>query len=367
MTKMLCLRVNPASFRLLLMSQKLVGAFTMPSNATHLEAYDTTNEFLVMQKSQVRSHFTTDFNLNYFNNNENTVPKDITNMSVEDIDNLLKKLLQNNNTKAAVKVIKKCTESKRIISAATVKEIFRSVSIAGHVDSVLVLLSYVEKVNPNLYRRNGQFIHYLAKAQCMKGNSDKGLSILKGAYEKYEGLRNFYRIILRELIQDSVLNRSEASVVTFKKYVLEFSEEWKDHYPLVCFWHICWCSDWFSDQMLSNELLETSEALRSIVKERSLVFSANILREFNEDAVVRMLQTLLKYKMMEEYVKVLQVLFAYKLRNKDLKGCTEIVKNCEMLGIALPSKQQGSYIKMLIDREEPSDSPTKSKTFKLQF
>ncbi|CAB3228793.1 unnamed protein product [Arctia plantaginis] len=220
------------------------------------------------------------------------------------------------------------------------------------------------------YQRNGEFLHYLAKAQCLRGNSEIGLTILKTIYGKYESLRSYYRLLFRDLIQDSVLNRSEASLMIFKKYVLEFSEEWSEHYPLVCFWHICWASTWFSDQMLSNELLEASEHLQEIVKDKATAFSISALKDYNEDAVVRLLQNLLKYDMMSEYVAVLQVLFNYKLRNRDIRGCTEIIRNCEVLGVSLSSSQQGKYLTMLIeDRKNPDEIKTKVpfKNFKLKF
>lgn len=45
---------------------------------------------------------------------------------------------------------------------------------------------------------------------------------------------------------------------------------------------------------------------------RAIAFSITVLKDYNEDAVMRLLQSLLKYEMMDEYSKVLQVLFAYK-------------------------------------------------------
>ncbi|XP_032519976.2 uncharacterized protein LOC116772053 isoform X2 [Danaus plexippus] len=179
------------------------------------------------------------------------------------------------------------------------------------------------------------------------------------------------RIIFRELINDSINNRSEASLVVFKKYVLDFSKTWDENYPLICFWHSLWCSSWFSDQMLSNELLETCPILQDIVRDKATIFSINFLKEYNEDAVVRLLQSLLKYDMMTEYSKVLQILFGYKLKQRDLRGCTEIIKNCEVLNISLPSNQQGKYIQMLIRNkytEKPKDAPKiAGKNFKMKF
>ncbi|KAF9797864.1 hypothetical protein SFRURICE_001467 [Spodoptera frugiperda] len=295
----------------------------------------------------------------------------LSSMSSVDLENKFMELIERNRDRDVAELLNQCKECKKLLTYATVKKLFRHYSMHGRPEKVAVIQEYCLTIDPVAYRRNGEFQHYLAKAECIRGNSDKGLSILKSCYKKYNSLRSFYRIIFRELIQDSVLNRSEASLVIFKKYVLEFSDEWSDHYPLVCFWHICWASNWFSDQMLGDELLETSDVLLGIVCEKATAFSIMALKDFNEDAVVRLLQTLLKYDLMTEYVAVLQVLFNYKLRNRDIRGCAEIIRNCEVLGVTLPSNQQGRYIKMLIDdksqkwTKEPTKTPFKD--FKLKF
>lgn len=296
----------------------------------------------------------------------------ISSMSDEDIDNLLLQMMSRNKDKRVEEIVEEHHDNRKFINEATIKKLFRHYSLNGKPEMVSVLQKYCAKVDPNLYKRNVEFLHYLAKAQCMKGNSEKGLSILQLCYQKYDKRRNLYRMLFRELIQDSVLNRSEASLVTFKKYTLEFSKLWDENYPLLCLWYICWSSTWFSDQMLSNELLESSEALLDIIRDKATTFSITVLREYyNEDAVMRLLQILLKYDMITEYAKVLQILFNYKLKNKDIRGCTEIIRNCQVLGITLPSDQQGRYIKMLIEGKKPEDKQSTAKLpfkdFKMKF
>lgn len=185
-----------------------------------------------------------------------------------ELDNMFTELLSKNKDKQIEALIIECQNYRKYISFVSLKKLFKHYSQNGKPDMVIVLQKYCQTKDPDSYKRNGEFLHYLAKAECMKGNSEKGLSILKKVYAEYISLRSFYRIILRDLIQDSVLNRSEASLMVFKKYVIAFSEEWCEHYPLVCLWHICWASSWFSDQTLANELLETSEVLQNIVKDK---------------------------------------------------------------------------------------------------
>lgn len=205
--------------------------------------------------------------LNYFSVNDNSTTK-YSEMTNEEIDNNLLDLVSKSKDKQVVDLVKMCSKNRKFITESTIKRLFRTYSIAGKPEIIAILQQYCYTVDYELYKRNGEFLHYLAKAHCFKGNADKGLTILSNCYKKYEGLRGFYRIIFRELIQDTILNRSEASLVIFKKYVLEFSNKWNEDYPLVCFWHMCWSSNWFSDQMLSNELLETSEKLQNIIRDK---------------------------------------------------------------------------------------------------
>ncbi|XP_050352838.1 uncharacterized protein LOC126775112 [Nymphalis io] len=359
--------------RLLFHVQKLVQYSSTLTYTTTIDSIDLfANEIFLKQKSKERPLFKNDCNLRYLMGIEGSKTIDVKNMTVEEIENALRDLQSKNKDKQLIEIIKDCFDKRKLLHDNLLKQLFRHYSLSGKVDVVKLLQNYCRTLHPDLYNRNGEFLHYVAKAQCMKGNSEKGLLVLKQAYTQYKGLRNFYRIIFSELIYDSVQNRSEASNVIFRKYVLDFSDTWNENYPLICFWHICWSSSWFSDQMASENLLESSKVLQDIVKEKATTFSINILRDYNEDAVIRLLQSLLKYKMMVEYANVLQILFSYKLKNRDLRGCTEIIRNCQTLGISLPSNQQGKYIKMLIgmqvqDKPDNNSRRPESKNFKLKF
>lgn len=238
-----------------------------PSNYYSTFTLDAfTSEIFERRKYKFPRNDFTDFSIQHCT--DTSTKNNVSKMSNVDLDNAFSDLLTKNKDKQIEELVIECQNVRKYLTYATLKKLFKHYSLNGKPIMVAVLQNYCAKVDPNSYKRNGEFLHYLAKAQCIKGNSDKGLSILKDCYMKYDSLRSFYRIIFRELIQDSVLNRSEASLVIFKKYVLEFSDEWSDHYPLVCFWHICWASSWFSDQMLANELLESSEILQEIIRDK---------------------------------------------------------------------------------------------------
>lgn len=241
------------------------------STSVTIDAFDTvTNELLQGFRKKGRNNplNVNDLSLRYFKVDKSEQKKDLSTMTKDEIDNYILELLSKKKDKLLEEVIEYCHENKILILETTVKKVFRMSSLHGKVDIVLLLQKYIMKLDPYLHRRNGEFLHYVAKAQCMKGNTEKGLSIILQCYGKYGVLRNFYRVILRELIHDSVLNRSEASLVVLKKYLLEISETYQDPYPLVCFWHFCWVSSWFSDQMFADELLESSKVLQDIVRDK---------------------------------------------------------------------------------------------------
>lgn len=258
-------------YRLLFSIQKYMhGMIIYPHFAIAVDSVDLfTNDFPFQRhKPKEKNPFIGMYIMRHFMQKESNKGINIEHMTPEEIENLLQELLTKNKDKQITNIIKDCMNHNKIINDYTLKKIYRAYSVIGRVDMVDILQKYTSKINPCLYIRNGEFLHYMAKAHCMKGNSENGLSILKQAYVKYVGLRSFYRVIFRELIYDTVQNRSEASLVIFMKYVLIFSEIYNDHYPLVCFWHMCWSSSWFSDQMLSNELLENSAELRNIIKDK---------------------------------------------------------------------------------------------------
>lgn len=342
-----------------------VTSLQYTSNLDVIDAF--TNDLILKHKARLNdTNDPKDMSFNY----SELINKELHDMTEDELSSLFLQLLSKNNDKHIEQLLINCTSTRTFIDKGIVKNLFRHYSLSGKPEMVVALQKYCSKVDINLYRRNAEFMHDLAKAQCMKGNSEKGLSVLKYCYINFPNRRSLYRLIFRDLIQDSVLHRSEATLVIFKKFVQEFSDILEDHYPLVCFWHICWSSSWFSDQILAEELLESSKSLQNIVKDKATAFSLTVLKDYNEDAVMRLLQTLLKYAMLDEYAKVLQVLFTYKLRNRDIRGCAEIIKNCEVLGISLPSDQQGQYIRMLITghkSNKPEAHKSTLKNFKLKF
>ncbi|XP_068620431.1 uncharacterized protein [Battus philenor] len=345
------------------------------TTADTVEIY--TDELLKQQKNENKKptmnnlHVENVHHMTYLVKKDDNNVKAYTGIDKEDPATTIINLLSSNKDKQIIDIMKVCSNHQKFIGESLLNTLFRRYSMTGKPDVVIVLQRYCSTFDLKLYQMNGEFTHYLASAYYFKGNLRKGLSMLSDCYEKYEGLRGVYRIMFKEIIQDTVSNKSEASLVIIKKFVLEFSSKWADNYPLVCFWHQCWSSTWFSDHLLADELLETSINLQNIIQDKAALFSINILREYNDDAVMRLLQALLKYRMMTAYAKVLQALFNYKLRNRDLRGCMEISRNCEALGIALPIDQQGRYLKMLLNKDtliNKSDivKPT-SKNFKLKF
>jgi hypothetical protein len=237
--------------------------------ATTIDIDTITNDLLERYRNKQRYNV---LDLNAFSircfTDRTAAIKDVSNLNLEEINKYVLELISKNRDSHIEQILLDCYKIRKFIGDITLSKLFRHYSNTGKPDMIFNIQKYCLKIDSNFYRKNGEFAHYLAKAECLRGNSEKGLMILKQSYTNNEFLRSLYRIILRELIQDAVLNRSEASLVIFKKYVIEYSEVWNDHYPLICLWHICWSSNWFSDQMLAEELFDNCETLRDIVRDK---------------------------------------------------------------------------------------------------
>lgn len=268
--KILRMPKNPLQLLRILRMAQNYQTMSTPCYTTAVDALDIfTKDLLQRHRCRLRNNplEVNSLSIRYFMDSENA-QKHIKNMTTEELDEVILQYMSKNKDSKIIDLLKELIEHRKHMSDIAVKKLFRNYSIAGKTDIILLLQKYSSKLYPQMHKHNGEFTHYVAKAQCMRGNSEKGLSILIKCYKNNEQLRGFYRLIFRELIQDTVLNRSEASLVIFKKYVLEFSEKYSDHYPLICFWHLCWSSSWFSDQNLSTELLESSVKLQEIIRDR---------------------------------------------------------------------------------------------------
>ncbi|KOB68048.1 Uncharacterized protein OBRU01_18735 [Operophtera brumata] len=234
---------------------RLLPITAFPTTVDVIDAYTSgTSESILQHRDKMKNNINMpQFSIQHCNRTD-TKTNDVILLPEQEFETTLQELLIKNKDKQIEIIILQCLSIRRLLSDSILKTLLKHYSNAGKPELIVIIQKYFSRLLPNSYRRNGEFSHYLAKAQCLKGNSEKGLSILRDGYKKNQNLRSLYRVIFRELIHDSVMNRSEASLVVFKKYVLEFSKLWEEHYPLVCFWHICWLSSWYSDQMLSNEL-----------------------------------------------------------------------------------------------------------------
>lgn len=261
---------NPIQFLRILRIAQNYQIINAPCYTTTIDALDNfTKELLQRHRCRLRNNplEVKSLTIRYFMDSENA-QKSIKNMTTEELDDVVLKHMSENKDNKIIDLLRELIEHGKRLSDITIKKLFRKYSIAGKSDIIVLLQEYSFKLCPQMHKHNGEFTHFVAKAQCMRGNAEKGLSILTDCYKNNEQLRSCYRLMFRELIQDTVLNRSEASLVIFKKYVLQFSEKFGDHYPLICFWHLCWSSTWFSDQTLSSELLESSEKLQDIIRDR---------------------------------------------------------------------------------------------------
>lgn len=193
--RLMILKQQESYFRLL---YNIFNSRFLPviSYTTTVDPMDVlTTELLQKPKHKVQSLLDTpNFGIQRFSDT-NSKPNVVNSMTDEELEETIQQLLLKNKDKQVEQIINECIAIRKLISDKLIKILFKHYSNLGRIDIVLLLQQYCLNLSPTMYKRNGEFSHFYAKAQCLRGNSDKGLSLLKDCYKKYVHFRSYYRYI----------------------------------------------------------------------------------------------------------------------------------------------------------------------------
>lgn len=219
-------------------------------------------------------------------------------------------------------LINTCTKSHYCPPTTILINIFSICSHNGDKDTIDKLISLCDQVSPQLLEQNSHFRHYVAEVIWIKGNIKKSLDLFLLVYEENPLLRPRIQTMLKYLINNVVLHRSEASLVNVIRFSETLYQKYNDFYPLRCIWQECFLSDWYTDQCLALELLEKHEKLRNAIETNVPYVVSSSLHFHRTDVLYRLLEIFLKYDIKEEYKFVLIALLEYQSMKLYRNKCT---------------------------------------------
>ncbi|XP_077287725.1 uncharacterized protein LOC143912316 [Arctopsyche grandis] len=295
---------------------------------------------------------------------------EVKNFTIDQIDSLIRSALKENKLKEIEIILKQCIDYHCQISENMMFQLFSTYSNNGDIRMISLLQQLIKLTNTKLYENHAHFEYYLGIAHWKKGNIESALMTFENVYKSNNFLRKTIMNIFKLFIEDVIKNYSEASNVILKNHMVQYVETYSEHYPMMLFWEFCWLSEWFKDQQLAESLLDQYDFIIAYLDNKSAIISSMALKNHQEDAVMRLIQILLKHDKKYQCTLVMRNLFEYKLKMNDFRGCSEIVKNCELINIQLTSMQYNKYLSKFILTNKPmvqQETINKPTTFNLKF
>lgn len=241
----------------------------------------------------------------------------ITNLKIEEItkyqlDDMFQTAIDEENAKSLIHLTTFCVKTNKLPPFSIVNNAVSICSKFGEKDVIHALekLCYIHY--PDFLKENSNFQHFLAEAVWVRGDTTKAIDLFEKIYRKNPYLRRKIRAMLKNLITDLVKNRSEAAlwnVINFSERILN---DFHDFVPLTCVWQACFLSEWFTDQCIALELVERNNGLCTAVINRIPYVVFISLKCHRTEAVYRLLEVLLKYKMDVQCGNVLSSLLSYQ-------------------------------------------------------
>lgn len=250
----------------------------------------------------------------YLPNNveKNNSYSELNNYTIEEINLLFLDCIQIGDNSELMNLTKQCIQYKKCPSLSNLTHVLSLCAQNGDKETIVQLDELCEEFHPDIAKANSYFKHYLAEAVWVKGNISDSLKIFKEVYSENAFLRRRIRLVFKYLVQDIISTRSEAALINIVKFAKELLQNYKDFFPLACVWQSCFLSEWFTDQCLALQLLETNDGLFKAVVNRIPYVVTISLNSHRTDVVYRLLELLLKYEMKMQYSGVLSALLDYQ-------------------------------------------------------
>lgn len=195
----------------------------------------------------------------------------IENLSSLQLDNLIINSQEESSMKEFKEIVDQCIFYKKLPSNATIIKVLDIISTKGDEATLTALLNVCEEVNEKFFLDNHKFDHFTLNCKWTNNSVNltfEGIREICGAYFADAVLLVYLKNLLSKILLETIHKKSEAVLFKFKKLSEEICEKHNDFSVLYNLWQNSFESRWFSDQEISNTLLEDV-----IIKRPNLFFS----------------------------------------------------------------------------------------------
>lgn len=243
-------------------------------------------------------------------------PKNINILTINQINNIVKKLKQQKNFKELSLLINQCTESNKLIGSNSIALITNEVTSNHNEPHINSLLQYFTILEDQLIL-DAKYYYIIIEFYWDKGYYKKCLDLLTELYQKHNGFDKVCTNFIRYTIIDKIDEKSEAILIFVIKFCETIADKHNDFNVMALIWFKCMKSDQFIDHKFALQLFEKHSMLRNLVLKNINSVSSSLLYVHNIDAIYRLIEILLKHDLKHECDPVLISLFEYHCECSD--------------------------------------------------
>lgn len=223
------------------------------------------------------------------------VSVDFDKLDDKHIEHLVLTACLDKNTEFVDKFVDQCVDGNKVVGESTMLTICEYFSKHSNSRNSLIKLIDLSKVNNrDVYTRNCEFKHFVARNFWERGNPDEALTLLGEALEQVHVMNTTVRASILSayqfIVKNTIDNKSEAILVRLIRAVTHLQKRLNEPSILLYIWKVCFLSKWFSNQIIADQLFSEHPEIRSHAADRypmnSLIYYSDCIQNVKLTSVI---------------------------------------------------------------------------------
>lgn len=180
---------------------------------------------------------------------------------------------------------------------------------------IVRLIDVCREKNIQFYATDMEFAPFLAQYLWTANRYDSALSVLRQTSAgKNVAVKTIVRQNFQRILKDAIANRGESAMEKIEAFASEMFRTRGDPSLLLDMFNDCFVSPWFSDRTIATNLFRQWQPLRTSFRKDIGQYAYDRLQQHDVDAVRRLIELCLEFKLMEECRICLVMLFDYQCK-----------------------------------------------------
>lgn len=181
---------------------------------------------------------------------------------------------------------------------------------------IIRLIDVCREKNLQFYATDMEFAPFLAQYLWTANQFDAALSVLKQTHGTDNvAVKTIVQQNFRRILMDAIASRGDAALQKIEMMALQVFRTQGDPILMMIVFNECFLSSWFSDRTIASKLFRQYEPLRTMFRKDIGQYTFDRLQQHDVDAVQRLIELCLEFKLMKECQICLTLLFDYQCKS----------------------------------------------------